>query len=410
MIHNAGLLIHAVVSLTVLSSGIISQPSVSALAREGGADTAKEAKPDAVVQEGGEEEKTPRIFRFDMGFSGSFAKGVSDKSLYYQPFVNFYLNHRYVSFTGGVSRFWNYQITNGEGEVEKVNFTEPRVALSVYPHRVLEISGDYRYSSGDKSHYYRAHYIGTGLALDFEVVALKCSASFKKTEYHFKSDDLYGKLEAIDKAIVAINNYPAPPSPPTRDIIIILYNKSLYNFKNLEQMRDIMAAPTFSWYFHKTTSLDLGYDHAEKYFFPYNHDKDNAWWWNAKYYSNSGRIGIYSDPSDYVSIKAGVSAGVDSERYIIVTPDLGLIFNILDYVKISGTYSPGYYKAPPPSLGTKIGPFHPFRVSKNFLKVYEIAALVTLVRRKNANPYMNLQNIAKSFWNQEVSYGVTFTY
>lgn len=402
MKHYIRALILSVLCMLVLPAAIIIGTAASASAQKADAGKVIEAVPDkggedTAGEEGDEEEKPTRLFSFDLGLNGSYSRGLTTKSLYYQPFVNFYLKHKYVKLTGGLSRYWNFQLSNGEGKYENVNFTEPKLALSIYPHKVLEIFGDYRYSGGDKSHYYRAHKITTGLNLDFDVVTLGCSVNFKKTEYHFKSDDLYSKATIIDN-MKAFN------------VISILYNKGLYKFENLEQSKDIGVTPTFSWFMHKTTSLDLSYDHAENYFFPYNHDKGNVKYWNSKYYSNSGRIGVYSDPWDYISISVGVSAGADSEKYVIVTPDLGLTFNIMDYVKISGTYSPSYYKAPPAKIGN-------VEVSKKALQVYEVYALRSLVgitiagrTKRNANPYVNLQNIAKSFWNQGVSFSVTYTY
>ena len=51
--------------------------------------------------------------------------------MYYQPFFNSYVKNKYVKFTGGLSRYWDYQITNDRGNYETVNFTEPKVALSI---------------------------------------------------------------------------------------------------------------------------------------------------------------------------------------------------------------------------------------------------------------------------------------
>ena len=118
-------------------------PSRNALALE---------ETEAEAETGDGEQAKPRVFGFDAGIQGSYATGISTSSFYYQPFADIYLKHTYVRFTAGLSRFQDYQITDGEGDFETANFTQPETgafALSAPGDRAFR--GIY-YSTGDKTH------------------------------------------------------------------------------------------------------------------------------------------------------------------------------------------------------------------------------------------------------------------
>jgi hypothetical protein len=155
---------------------------------------------------------------------------------------------------------------------------------------------------------------------------------------------------------------------------------------------DVTLSPTFIWYIVESTSLDISFYYYNANFRnPYKSKYDDI------YYSYTGRIGVLSEPCKYFSFLAGISAGKGSDKYIIAGGDLGVVFNILNYVKLSATYYPAYNITP--------------NRDPTKMKFFEALSYFTLFgRRKNANPYMRLQDIGKSYWNQSVSFGVTYTY
>ena len=321
-------------------------------------------------------EAQPKIFSFDLGLKGSFAEGSTPASMYYQPFFNCYVKNKYVKFTGGLSRVWDYQITNDRNDYETVNFTQPKVALSVYPHRVIEIYGEYRYSSGDKSHYYRSNYGATGVQLDFESVAFGGYVSYATSKYHFKSDDTKDNL-------LLVHDYQDNPTP-----IRLWWDYRLYEKRKINHTDEFTASPEFSWFVHETTSIDLSYEHKKtEYQYPNSTDT---------YKINTFRIGVSSQPWKYFSFMTGFSNGWDSGGYIIPGGYLGVIFNILDYVKISSTYSPSYY------LTSRMNP--------ELKKLLDAWAMYQLGTRRNVNPYLQLSKIGKSFWNQAVNFSVAYQY
>ena len=141
--------------------------------------TAEEVSPDSAAAQEQARETTAmpgkqaeparsRVFSFDIGISGGYSTGMSVSNFYYRPFVNCYLKHRYVKFTAGISRYQNLLITNGYGIFERVNVTQPKFALSLYPLEMIELYGEYRFSSGDPSHYYRGHEGTAGLETRLE--------------------------------------------------------------------------------------------------------------------------------------------------------------------------------------------------------------------------------------------------
>lgn len=319
----------------------------------------------------------PRIFGLDAGIRGNYSTGVSTSSFDYQPFVNMYLKHKYVRFTAGLSRFQNFQISDGEGQFENVNFTQPKLALSLYPHRVIEFFGEYYYSTGDRGkHYYRSHEGAAGFFLDFEEVTLGTTVSRSKTEYHFKSDD------RIDKIMIFVKL-------PYRPVIRALY----YNKRYITRFEDLDMYPELSWFVHDTTSLDAKYEYRESIF---EYVPEDYRYHHERYYSHTGRLGVNSEPWRYFSLRAGILAGKDSDEYIIAGGDIGVTFNILDYVKISSTYTPEYYAAP--------------KVDPTKQKIIEIVSMALAGRRRTRNPFLRMSDVGKSFWNHGVSFSAMYTY
>jgi len=339
-------------------------PSRNALALE---------ETEAEAETGDGEQAKPRVFGFDAGIQGSYATGISTSSFYYQLFADIYLKHKYVRFTAGLSRFQDYQITDGEGDFETANFTQPKLALSLYPHRVIELFGEYYYSTGDKTHYYRSHEGTAGFLLDFEKVTLGATATRSRTRYHFKSDD------RKDKTLIVYQS---------ATLFGLWLRYEYYKKKYITRLEDLDVYPELSWFVHHTTSIDAKYEFRENIFAYIPED--------LRYYANTGRLGVNSEPWRYFSFNAGVVAGKDSEAYIIAGGDAGVTFNILDYVMISLTYTPEYYIAPATNILLE--------------KFKELLYRRIWGRRRISNPFLRNSGVGASFWNHGVSFSVVYTY
>lgn len=323
------------------------------------------------------------VFGFEIGMQGAYSEGMSTRSCYYQPYADLFLKHRYLQFTAGISRFLEYQISDGEGEFETVNFTRPRAALSLYPHRVIELFGEYAYSTGDRrKHYYRSHEGTAGFLLDFDVVTLGGTCTRSRTWYHFKSDDTKDKAVIVYKSLLS-------PIP----VRVLWARYEYYKKRYITQMEDLDVYPEFSWFVHETTSLDFRYEYRENIF---RYVPEDYQYHYAKYFSHTGRVGVYSEPWRYLSLQAGVHAGADSESYIIAGGNAGLVISILDYARLSVDYMPEYYQAP--------------KVDATRQKIIELVNLILMGRRKTRNPFLSSSDVGASFWNHGVYFGAAFTY
>ncbi len=338
--------------------------------------------------------KKQKIFGIDGGYNGSYAEGSSPESFYSQPYLNIYLMHKYIKFTAGISRFWDFQITNGAGAYETVNFTQPKVALSIYPHEVIEVFGSYLYSAGDKSHYYKVNDATGGFYLDFEVVSLGFTGNYKKTDYKFKSDDKKD-LRSLDPGV----NW----SYPVIAGMILMARYKNFKIQNTKHLQDYTLSPVFSWYIIESTSLDLGYDYyysvfKNPYSFKSIYPSHNE---NIIYYSHSGRIGVSSETCEYFTLTAAVTSAWSSDNYITVGGEIEALINLFDYASMSVAYTPVYNIAPP---------MDPVERKLNEFRSYLSLFRAMRGRRLNINPFMQLKDIGKSFWSHGVNFNVSFRY
>lgn len=392
-----------IIAMTLLCPGLFHHGAARALPEDKKkAEQAGDAAEKVADESAAPDEAKPRIFGIEGGYNGSYAKGTSPSNFYSQPYLNINLKNKYVKFTAGVSRFWDYQITNGAGAYETVNFTQPKLALSLYPHDVIEIYGSYLYSAGDKTHYYRVHDGTGGLYLDFEVVSLGFSADYKKTEYKFKSDD-NRDLRSLDPGV--------DWSKPLVAGAILMARYKNFKIQNIKHLEDYTLTPTFSWFIVPSTSLDLSYDYMysdfnNPYSFKSIYPKQNE---HIIFYSHTGKIGVSSETCEYFTLAAAISSGWSNDDVITVGGEIEGLVNLFDYANISVTYAPVY------NISPKMDPMK--------RKYYELRSLGSLVRyilgsqyelyggrRLNINPFMQLKNIGKNFWSHGVSFNVSFRY
>ncbi|HOT43499.1 MAG TPA: hypothetical protein PLM53_03465 [Spirochaetota bacterium] len=382
------------ITMTLLLPGLFLQGTVHAFPADAKkAEQAGDAAEKGSAESGERDEAKPRIFGIDGGYNGSYAEGTSPKNFYSQPYLNISLKNKYIKFTAGISRFWDFQISNGAGAYETVNFTQPKLALSVYPHDVIEIYGSYLYSAGDKTHYYRVHDWSGGFFLDFEVVSLGFTGDYKKTEYVFKSDDRSDYLSIT----------PGGTANPYINNLIMMARYKNFKIQNIKHLEDYTLTPAFSWFFIESTSLDLAYDYMysdfnNPYSFKSIYPKQNE---HIIFYSHSGKIGITSETCEYFTLMAAFSSGWSNDDVITVGGEIEGIINLFDYANISITYAPVY------NISPKMDPLT--------RKFYEYRSYVSLFkalrgRRLNINPFMQLKNIGKNFWSHGVSFNVSFRY
>ncbi len=376
-----------IIALLLISQG----PWALLSAREtGGEATVAEKAGDAAGADAGK----PRVVGFEAGYNGGYSEGTVPRSYYSQPYVDIFLNHAYLKFTFGISRVWDYQITNGEGKYETVNCTQPKIAFSVYPYKGIEIMGEYRYWTGDKSHYYKTHDATGGLYLDFAPVSLGFTGNYRKIDYKFHSDDRKDKL--------SIFMYAVPPYT-LFDRLLLHYKYKDFKKQNTKHLKEYTLSPVFTWHIVESTGLDVGYDYYRTYFEnPYSFK--NAYTFkndSVIYYSHTGRLGVSSETCRFFSLRAGVFAGRGSDKYILAGGDIEGIVNLFDYASLSAAYGPTYNIAP------SMDP-----MKRKFLEWRSYLSMFRALRGKrlNVNPYLRLKNIGRSFWSHAVTVNVSFRY
>ncbi|MBN1498084.1 MAG: hypothetical protein JXA07_15030 [Spirochaetes bacterium] len=314
-----------------------------------------------------------RVFSFDIGISGGYSTGMSVSNFYYRPFANLYLRNRYVKFTAGISRYQNLLITNGYGIFERVNVTQPKLALSLYPLEVIELYGEYRFSCGDPSHYYRGHEGTAGFLLDFDPVTIDASINIRNIVYRFKTFDWQSAFTLLFSSISHSGH---------------VTSYYLINTNDLKYLDDISAAVTCSWFVIDTTSIDATYYYMNSVF---RYPKDS-------YNVHTGRIGVYSDVWKYISLYGGISLGIDSEQYLIASGDLGISFNILEHASLSFTYMPGYYKSRETVSSLD-----------RFVNIYALYFIDYNIMGSE-NPYLKSSLIGKSFMNHSFTFSAAYKY
>ncbi|MBP7736427.1 MAG: hypothetical protein KA369_10685 [Spirochaetes bacterium] len=354
--------------LCMISTAAISRDNES---NEPDSDPSLETTAGGDDREDVKQDNKPKIFGFDMGISGGYSKGASVSNFMYKPYGNIHLKHEYVKFTAGMARCQNYLVTDGEGKFENINFTQPKAALSIYPHKVVELYGEYRYSTGDYSHYYRGHEGTAGFLLDFDKVIIDVSLNKRTTEYRFKSINWAQKITFLYSDINSQSQ--------TNQYYIIDLNDMKY-------LDDISTTINVTWNVTDTTGIDATYFYLYSMF---KYPRDS-------YYIHTPRIGAYSEVWKYLSLHGGVSLGIDSEKYLIAGGDIGVTFNILGYVTLSASYLPSYYLAPKSNSALQ-----------QFMELY---VLYVYNYNISANPYLQSSLVGKSFFNQGVSFNVNYRY
>ena len=221
---------------------------------------------------------------------GVYSSGISDSYTYNRSDAAGGFKSKYLDFSAYIRRYFNFQLTDGNGVYEYSSFNEAGLSLDAHISGTLNLSGDYS-RADDFGHLKRDTYYAAA-DLDLTKVVFYADYSLEKFEYEMYSN-------------------------------IVKTERRNYSF-------------TFEYNFTDSFSMDAGFRHDNTYFNTLGYD----------YYRNIFRGGITAIPTDYFFMIAGVSLGKDSEDYTVYGTDLGTTFLIYSRFKLFVIYSFNYYKAP----------------------------------------------------------------
>jgi len=248
-------------------------------------------------------------FKLSAGVKGYASSGISETSLYYRPYVETGYSGELFSVMPSLSQFRDYQVTDGSGNYELINFFEAGCALSLYPWDFLGIDMEYFYSSGDME--YLSSDMKGGIVLDFRKTAFTVQYSRRNSQYSFNGADITAE----------------------RNVLFFELN----------------------YYMKENRSIDLSFDRRSDIYDSLDYD----------YSQNTIRAGMSFVSDRSVIVLGGIFAGMDSADYAIAGADMGVSVRIKGHVKITLTGRISHYAAPLSvkssgsggSSGSKTNPF-----------------------------------------------------
>jgi hypothetical protein len=323
------------------------------LGAENETDTAEKIK-----ESDGEKIKT---FSFETGFKGQYSSGIAPSNFQSQPFAEFRYTRKYFRIKTNASGILDYQIPDGLGKFKKIKLVQPRASLSLYPHEIIELSGDYLYSSSRDLDFKNHDFTG-GLFLNFEKFSVGGTFNMRNTVYDF-SPNLHETISEI--VLKDYFNLGQPWFP----FWIKTKHSSDYNFGG-----------ELNIYITEKLGIDLGYERRLNRFW-HGYGRIKTLPAIFRYAQDTGRLGMNFEPVRQLTISLGMTAGRDSVDYDIIGGDIGFTLKLFERVKISAGYNVTDYMAPSMQMFD--------RIFDLLNKLYQIRNFSTVIK-KSGNP--NLLN------------------
>ncbi len=241
----------------------------------------------AVSVVGFAEEKS--AWEFSIRAKGVHSSGISDANTYYKAFAGAGYDFNFLMISTEISRYFNYQTTDGLGSYDNINYNEAMLSADLTPLEWFSLNIEGRYSIGDSE--YSGTGYAAGLILDFDIISLLADAALAEYEYDFDGN-------------------------------MINFNNQDYSFE-------------IDFSVSESLSFDAGILYNNVIF-----EEDYEY---SKY---TGRIGTMFETFENLFFTAGGSAGKDSEDYNIWGFDAGFSWRIFDCIKLMALYSYQYYAVP----------------------------------------------------------------
>lgn len=227
---------------------------------------------------------------YDTGMAAGVNASVSDNGSktmdYINPFVQIMLMSSRADLTASYSAFISYEITDYDGNERNVMLHQPGIEISFYPCDIFAINGQYVYTAGEAS--FSSHLVDIGGMAVFKRLLAGCSFSAEVRDYDYNGSNRSKEfISRIYTDYDLTEKYSA-------DISIVL---------------------------KKTDYI--------------SYDED--------YSSGEFRGGLDMSQSENIIVAAGLSTGIDSDGYYLVSGDVGMKVKFYDHMKLGFRYSGSYF-------------------------------------------------------------------
>lgn len=219
---------------------------------------------------------------------GVYSSGISENYAYNMTGAKASYKRDYLRIGSYFHQFFNYQVTDGNGEYDYRAFSEAGVSLELDVYKYFNLFVEYSRAE-DLDNLSKNIYYGN---IEFEIASVVLSTAY--TYEDFSYDINSNKIESIEKDFFLGVDY--------------IYNDSL--------------------------GFDLSYSYSNLYFDSLGSD----------YSKNILRFGCMYAHSGILYLMAGAGGGRDSEDYNIYGTDFGITYFVYSKFKLTFSYSFNYFE------------------------------------------------------------------
>ncbi|MDY6970676.1 MAG: hypothetical protein SVR08_18785 [Spirochaetota bacterium] len=286
-------------------------------------------------------------WEFTVGAKGTYSSGISDSNTDFRLFGDVEYSVYIFRISSEISRYFNYQITDGMGTYDYIGFNELGLAVGTGPADWISLNLEYRHSSGDLE-YNRNSYI-VEIIYDYKAISIIGDYNRTDTDYAFNSLDVKQKSDSCSLEV--------------------------------------------DYFFSDSISFDAGLSFNNDNFQNIGYD----------YYKITFRMGSMVFFQNGLNILFGLSFGKDSEEYRIAGIDSGLSWKINENIKLLALYSFQYYIAQ--SEAVEIITIDNYDTTGNGHGNNSHSSSL-----KKDNPFLSISKRGESYSSHIVNFGISYNY
>ncbi|MBN2039548.1 MAG: hypothetical protein JW864_05875 [Spirochaetes bacterium] len=235
---------------------------------------------------------------------GVYSTGMSESYAYNVTGIKALYKMDYLGIASYFNQYFNYQITDGNGEYDYRSFSEAGASLRIYIYKYFMLSGEYSRAEDLKelsgNNLSRNIYY-VNIELEIASAIISGAYSYEDFNYQIDSNEIESTAQDLDFGI--------------------------------------------DYYFNDSTGFDLTYTYSTLYF-------DST---GSDYIKNIFRAGCIYAPGGLYFLMAGVSAGRDSDDYNIFGTNISAAYYFHSHFKLIFYYSFSYFDSTDASNSSTAG-------------------------------------------------------